>query len=140
MLKKIITIIFINFLFPSLETEEYIYDVEIQGLSMIAGNVGSCNLKIEKNEQNEYKMNIITKTTNLAKILYPYIDEIKLKIDNYFSLISESGLAFDDPSLSIDWKLPLNKLKISDKDLRQPKLNMLKKECSKFNYNKNLYE
>ena len=61
MLKKIITIIFITFLFPSLETEEYIYDVEIQGLSMIAGNVGRCNLKIEKNEQNEYKMNIITK-------------------------------------------------------------------------------
>lgn len=62
------------------------------------------------------------------------------KVDNYFSLLSESGLAFDDPSLGIDWKLPLNKLKISDKDLSQPKLNMLKKECSKFNYNKNLYE
>ena len=88
MLKKIITIIFINFLFPSLETEEYIYDVEIQGLSMIAGNVGRCSLKIEKNEQNQYKMNIITKTTNLAKILYPYVDKIKLKTDNYFSLIS----------------------------------------------------
>ena len=88
MLKKIITIIFINFLFPSLETEEYIYDVEIQGLSMIAGNVGKCNLKIEKNEFNEYIMTIITKTTNLAKILYPYVDKIKLKTDNYFSLIS----------------------------------------------------
>ena len=88
MLKKIITIIFITFLFPSLEIEEYIYDVEIKGLSMIAGNVGKCNLKIEKNEYNEYIMTIITKTTNLAKILYPYVDKIKLKIDNYFSLIS----------------------------------------------------
>ena len=88
MLKKIITIIFINFLFPSLETEEYIYDVEIQGLSMIAGNVGKCNLKIEKNEYNEYIMTIITKTTNLANILYPYVVKNNLKTDNYFSLIS----------------------------------------------------
>ena len=103
MLKKIITIIFINFLFPSLETEEYIYDVEIQGLSMIAGNVGRCSLKIEKNEQNQYKMNIITKTTNLAKILYPYIDEIKLKIDNYFSLISiEQKISNRDKKLKIN--------------------------------------
>ena len=88
MLRKIIAIIFITFLFPNSETEEYIYDVEIQGLSMIAGNVGKCNLKIEKNEYNEYIMTIITKTTNLAKILYPYVDKIKLKTDNYFSLIS----------------------------------------------------
>ncbi len=88
MLRKIIAIIFITFLFPNSETEEYIYDVEIQGLSMIAGNVGKCNLKIENNEYNEYIMTIITKTTNLAKILYPYVDKIKLKTDNYFSLIS----------------------------------------------------
>ena len=103
MLKKIITIIFINFLFPNLETEEYIYDIEIQGLSMIAGNVGRCNLKIEKNEHNEYTMNIITKTTNLAKILYPYIDEIKLKIDKYFSLISiEQKISNRDKKLEIN--------------------------------------
>ena len=70
------------------EIEEYIYDIEIKGISMIAGNVGKCSLKIEKNENNEYNMSIVTKTTNLAKILYPYVDEIKLKIDNYFSLLS----------------------------------------------------
>ncbi|SVE63811.1 uncharacterized protein METZ01_LOCUS516665, partial [marine metagenome] len=61
---------------------------EIKGISMIAGNVGKCVLKIEQNENNEYEINILTKTTNLAKILYPYIDEIKLRVDNYFSLLS----------------------------------------------------
>ena len=48
-------------------------------------------------------MTIITKTTNLAKILYPYIDEIKLKIDNYFSLISiEQKISNRDKKLKIN--------------------------------------
>ena len=87
MLKKIILLIFINILFSKSETEEYIYDVEIKGISMIAGNVGNCSFKIKKNNI-EYDMEIITKTTNFAKILYPYVDKIQLKINNYFSLLS----------------------------------------------------
>ena len=102
MLKKIITIIFITFLFPSLEKEEYIYDVEIKGISMIAGNVGKCSFKIEKNN-NEYDMEIITKTTSFAKILYPYVDKIQLKINNYFSLLSiEQKISNRDKKLEIN--------------------------------------
>jgi len=48
MLKKIILLIFITSLFSKSEIEEYIYDVEIKGISIIAGNVGKCSLKIEK--------------------------------------------------------------------------------------------
>ena len=55
---------------------------------MIAGTVGKCVLQIEQNENNEYQIDILTKTTNLAKILYPYVDKIKLKVNNSFSLIS----------------------------------------------------
>ena len=88
MLKKIILLIFIATLFSKSEIEEYIYDVEIKGISIIAGNVGKCSLKIEKKENNQYNMDIVTKTTNLAKMLYPYVDEIKLKINDYFSLLS----------------------------------------------------
>tara|TARA_Y200000002_G_scaffold131739_1_gene108578 strand:+ start:65271 stop:65855 length:585 start_codon:yes stop_codon:yes gene_type:complete len=62
------------------------------------------------------------------------------KVDNYFSSKSESGIAFDDPSLGINWKLPLDKLNLSDKDLRQPRLDMLSDESSQFNYKKNLYD
>ena len=102
MLKKIITIIFITFLFPSLEKEEYIYDVEIKGISMIAGNVGNCSFKIKKNN-NEYDMEIITKTTSFAKILYPYVDKIQLKINNYFSLLSiEQKISNRDKKLEIN--------------------------------------
>jgi len=88
MLKKIISLIIATFLLSASDLQEYIYDVEIKGISMIAGTVGKCVLKIEQNENNEYQIDILTKTTNLAKILYPYIDKIKLKVDNSFSLIS----------------------------------------------------
>ena len=102
MLKKIILLIFINILFSKSETEEYIYDVEIKGISMIAGNVGNCSFKIKKNN-NEYDMEIITKTTNFAKILYPYIDKIQLKINNYFSLLSiEQKISNRDKKLEIN--------------------------------------
>ena len=102
MLKKIIVLIFIAALFSKSEIEEYIYDVEIKGISIIAGNVGKCSLKIEKKENSQYNMEIVTKTTNLAKILYPYIDEIKLKINNYFSLLSiEQKISNRDKKLNI---------------------------------------
>tara|TARA_B100001250_G_scaffold70878_1_gene57250 strand:- start:2546 stop:3238 length:693 start_codon:yes stop_codon:yes gene_type:complete len=102
MLKKIILLIFIATLFSKSEIEEYIYDVEIKGISIIAGNVGKCSLKIEKKENNQYNMNIVTKTTNLAKMLYPYVDEIKLKINDYFSLLSiEQKISNRDKKLDI---------------------------------------
>jgi hypothetical protein len=88
MLKGYISLIILSFLLSASDFQEYIYDVEIKGISMIAGTVGKCVLKIENNENDEYQIDILTKTTNLAKILYPYVDKIKLKVDNSFSLIS----------------------------------------------------
>tara|TARA_Y100001960_G_C14699695_1_gene840944 strand:+ start:296 stop:985 length:690 start_codon:yes stop_codon:yes gene_type:complete len=88
MLKKYISLIILSFLLSASDFEEYIYDVEIKGISMIAGTVGKCVLKIEQNENNKYQIDILTKTTNLAKILYPYVDKIKLKVNSSFSLIS----------------------------------------------------
>ena len=87
-LKNFILLICMTFIFSNVAMEEYIYDVEIKGISMIAGNVGKCNLKIEQYENNEYEMNITTQTTNLAKFLYPYVDQIKLKLNEYFSVLS----------------------------------------------------
>lgn len=42
------------------------------------------------------------------------------KVDNYYSPECDRGLAFDDPSLNIDWKLPKDQIKLSDKDIKQP--------------------
>ena len=42
------------------------------------------------------------------------------KVDNYYSKTHERGIIFNDPTLNIDWKLPLNELLISEKDKVQP--------------------
>lgn len=62
------------------------------------------------------------------------------KCDNYYSPENDRGLAFNDPALGIDWGLPLDQLKLSDKDLKQPLLLMLNDECLMFNYESNLYD
>jgi dTDP-4-dehydrorhamnose 3,5-epimerase len=40
------------------------------------------------------------------------------KVDNLYAPDSDSGIRFDDPELLIDWKLPVNDLKLSEKDLK----------------------
>ena len=43
------------------------------------------------------------------------------KVDNYYNPKADRGLAFNDETLNIDWKLPFEDLKLSAKDLVQPK-------------------
>jgi dTDP-4-dehydrorhamnose 3,5-epimerase len=42
------------------------------------------------------------------------------KCDQYYHPLSEGGLRYNDPHLSIDWQVALSSLKISDKDLILP--------------------
>ena len=44
------------------------------------------------------------------------------KVDNYYSPKFERGIAFDDKELSIDWLLPKDKIKLSEKDKSLPLL------------------
>jgi len=48
------------------------------------------------------------------------------KCDNYYNKASEGGIAFNDPDLKIDWKLPKDQLLISEKDKQLPFL----RECT----------
>ncbi len=43
---------------------------------------------------------------------------LSYKVDNYFNREFEKGIAFDDLSLNINWKI--QNLKISKKDMNQP--------------------
>ena len=47
------------------------------------------------------------------------------KVDNYYSPDCDRGIAFDDPQLAIDWKLPIERLSLSDKDTQQPLMSEL---------------
>ena len=58
------------------------------------------------------------------------------KVDNYYSPQSDRGIAFYDSILGIDWKLNLDELKLSEKDIGQP----LFKNSDYFNNSINLYE
>jgi len=42
------------------------------------------------------------------------------KCDNFYSPTQERGIAFDDPHLNIDWKIPHENALISEKDKKHP--------------------
>jgi dTDP-4-dehydrorhamnose 3,5-epimerase len=42
------------------------------------------------------------------------------KCDNFYSRENEAGIRFDDPSIGIDWKVPVDRAIISDKDRQLP--------------------
>ena len=48
--------------------------------------------------------------------------EFFYKCDNYYNKESEGGIIYNDVELNIDWLLPDEKLKISEKDLMLPTL------------------
>ena len=49
------------------------------------------------------------------------------KCDNFYNKESEGGIIFNDATIKIDWKFPLNDLIISEKDKIQPTLKDAKK-------------
>ncbi len=62
---------------------------------------------------------------------------VAYKVDNYYSAEYDAGLAYDDSSLSIDWRVPKKRLQLSEKDKIQPRLAYL---TSGFDYDINYYE
>jgi len=51
--------------------------------------------------------------------------KLEYKVDNYYSKDHEKGISFNDKQLNINWKIPIEKLIISDKDLQYPSLNAI---------------
>lgn len=44
------------------------------------------------------------------------------KCDNYYAPQSEGGILWNDPSLGIDWRIPMEKAILSEKDFKHPLL------------------
>ena len=51
-------------------------------------------------------------------------DEVlcQYKCDNYYAPQSEGGILWNDPDLQIDWRIPADKVVLSEKDTRHPML------------------
>lgn len=47
--------------------------------------------------------------------------EVLYKVTAPYAPQNDHGLAFDDPALGIDWRLPLSELTLSDKDRKHPR-------------------
>ncbi len=58
------------------------------------------------------------------------------KVDNYYSLECDRGIAFDDEALNIDWILNHDELNLSAKDTKQP---LLKDTNDLFDFGVNYY-
>jgi dTDP-4-dehydrorhamnose 3,5-epimerase len=54
------------------------------------------------------------------------------KCDNYYNQNADGGLAWNDPEINIDWILPIQDIKLSEKDKKLPLLSQI--TC--FNYEK----
>jgi dTDP-4-dehydrorhamnose 3,5-epimerase len=48
---------------------------------------------------------------------------IQYKVDNFYEKNSERGIAYNDPKLSIDWKIDSGNEIVSEKDKKNPLLN-----------------
>ena len=46
--------------------------------------------------------------------------EISYKCDAFYNKGSEAGIHFNDPLLQIDWKIPADKILVSEKDMQLP--------------------
>ena len=48
--------------------------------------------------------------------------EVIYKVTDYYAPDCDRGIAWDDPDLAIDWRIPPNEVFLSDKDRKQPRL------------------
>lgn len=55
------------------------------------------------------------------------------KCDSFYAPQSEGAIAWDDPDLGIDWRIPADKIILSAKDMAHPRLKDIE---SSFDYNK----
>lgn len=58
------------------------------------------------------------------------------KCDNFYAPQSEGAIAWNDPALGIDWRIPAADALLSDKDARHPRLAEIE---SPFDFHENLY-
>ncbi len=96
--------------------------VDIRSGSKTYGKSFTCELT----EQNK-KMMMIPRGFAHGFVVLSETAIFQYKCDNLYSPQNEGGIRFDDPDLKIDWRVPLDKVLLSDKDKKLPFLKELSK-------------
>ena len=93
------------------------------------------HVAVELTEDNHRQFFIPRGFAHGFSVLTPEVI-FQYKCDNFYAPQSEGALAWDDPNLGIDWRIPSDKIILSEKDRHHPRL---KDAEWLFDYNEQLY-
>ena len=93
------------------------------------------HVAVELTEDNHRQFFIPRGFAHGFSVLTPEVI-FQYKCDNFYAPQSEGALAWDDPDLGIDWRIPSDKIILSEKDKHHPRL---KNAEWLFDYNEQLY-
>lgn len=96
------------------------------------------HVEVELSEDNRLQLFIPRGFAHGFSVLSPEA-VFQYKCDNFYAPQSEGAIAFNDPELGIDWRIPEEKAILSEKDARHPLLRDCRPE-DLFDYKCNLYE
>ena len=106
--------------------------------SVLSGNIIDAVVDLRKNSPTYGKAYTIELSAENKKQLlvpkgfahgYSVISEtaeVFYKCDAFYNKESEGGIAWNDPSLNIDWQIPVENVKVSEKDSFYPSLKNCK--------------
>lgn len=93
------------------------------------------HVAVELTEDNHRQFFIPRGFAHGFSVLTPEVI-FQYKCDNFYAPQSEGALVWDDPDLGIDWRIPSDKIILSEKDRHHPRL---KDAEWLFDYNEQLY-
>mgnify|MGYP004534102763 CR=1 FL=1 len=94
------------------------------------------HVAVELTEENHLQLFIPRGFAHGFSVLSPEAI-FQYKCDNFYAPQSEGAIAWNDPELGIDWRIPAEKIILSEKDKHHA---LLKDAPYLFNYNEELYK
>lgn len=83
------------------------------------------HVAVELTEENHWSMFIPRGFAHGFSVLSEEVI-FQYKCDNYYAPQCEGALAWDDPDLGVDWRIPADKVLLSEKDKKNGSLNSMR--------------
>ena len=102
---------------PNRHTVSFVVAVDIREGSPTFGQ----HVAVELTEENHRQFFIPRGCAHGFSVLSKEVI-FQYKCDNFYAPQHEGAIAWDDPDLGIDWKIPVDKILLSEKDKIHPRL------------------